>query len=268
MACEICVLADQDVEDDAVDAVVLAVEGDGADDVAPLAEPVDAAFALLVPGGVPGQVVVDDGVEVLLEVDALGQAVGRDQDVPARLGRSSSAMRSLPLGGRERAGDARDTRLPAELPSRCSATYSAVGMNGRRRSGGSRRRAALNLLMSSGELLVRARPSRAVGLGVGQRQQAAPGACVVGSVVVVGAGVVSMPSSVSSSAMSGRCDGRGRRPPRRWSAASGWRRVRRVAAAARGRGGQGAEQRERRPPAHPLPRGVPTALVCATVSLA
>ena len=44
-----------------------------------LAVAVDAAFSLLEPGGVPGQVVVDDGVEVLLEVDALGQAVGGDQ---------------------------------------------------------------------------------------------------------------------------------------------------------------------------------------------
>ena len=60
------VLADQDVEHDAVDAVVLAVEGDRADDVAALPEPVDAALALLVAGGVPGEVVVHDGREVLL----------------------------------------------------------------------------------------------------------------------------------------------------------------------------------------------------------
>ena len=46
----------------------------------PLAEPVDAALALLVPGRVPGEVVVDDGVEVVLQVHAFGQAVGGDQD--------------------------------------------------------------------------------------------------------------------------------------------------------------------------------------------
>ena len=45
-----------------------------------LAEAVDAAFALLMPGRVPRQVVVDDGVEELLEVDAFGQAIGGDED--------------------------------------------------------------------------------------------------------------------------------------------------------------------------------------------
>ena len=94
-------LAEQHVEDDAVDAVVAAVEGDDADDVALLAEAVDAALALLVAGGVPGQVVVDDGVEVLLQVDALGQAVGGDQDAaaagssPASVGELLDASRSL-----------------------------------------------------------------------------------------------------------------------------------------------------------------------------
>ena len=95
--CGSAVLAQQHVQDDAVDAVVLAVQGDGADDVRALAEPVDPAFALLVAGRVPGQVVVDDGLEVFLQVDAFGQAVGRDQHVPAaarRSGRRSVASRS------------------------------------------------------------------------------------------------------------------------------------------------------------------------------
>ena len=34
-----------------------------------------ASLALLVPSGVPGEVVVNDGVEVLLEVDPLAQAL-------------------------------------------------------------------------------------------------------------------------------------------------------------------------------------------------
>ena len=76
---DLLVLAEQHVEHDPVDAVVGAVERDGPDDAGALAEPVDPAFALLVPGRVPGQVVVDDGVEVLLQVHALGQAVGGDQ---------------------------------------------------------------------------------------------------------------------------------------------------------------------------------------------
>ena len=61
--------------------VVGAVDGDGAHDVGGLAEPVDAALALFVAGRVPGQVVVHDGLERVLQVDALGQAVGGDQHV-------------------------------------------------------------------------------------------------------------------------------------------------------------------------------------------
>ena len=81
------VLAEQHVEHDAVDPVVRAVEGDGAHGVGALAEAVDAALALLVAGRVPGQVVVDDGVEAVLEVDALGQAVGGDQHPRGRRAR-------------------------------------------------------------------------------------------------------------------------------------------------------------------------------------
>ena len=95
-------LAEQHVQDDAVDAVVGAVEGDRPDDAGALAEPVDAAFALLVAGRVPGQVVVDDGLEVLLQVHALRQAVGRDEDrAPRLVGRS--APRSGPRARREAA---------------------------------------------------------------------------------------------------------------------------------------------------------------------
>ena len=94
----VLVLAEQDVEHDAVDLVVRAVEGERADDVAWLAEAVDAALALLVAGGVPGQVVVDDGVEVLLQVDALAQAVGGDQHPTARSPAASSSMRAIAFG--------------------------------------------------------------------------------------------------------------------------------------------------------------------------
>ena len=76
---DLLVLAQQHVQHDPVDAVVGAVERDRADDGGALAEPVHAAFALLVPGRVPGQVVVDHGLEAVLQVHALGQAVGRDQ---------------------------------------------------------------------------------------------------------------------------------------------------------------------------------------------
>ena len=130
---DLAVLLDQDLEDLAVDAVVAAVDGDDADVGRPLAEPVDAALALLVPGGVPGEVVVDDGVEVVLQVDALGQAVGGDQDaagavVLARLPRRARSMRSMRWAGESVPLTQATTVLRPSLPSRCSATYSLVGM--------------------------------------------------------------------------------------------------------------------------------------------
>jgi hypothetical protein len=96
------VLAEEDLEDDAVDGVVLAVEGDGADCGARLAVTIDAALALLVAGGVPGEVVVEDGVEGVLEVDALGEAVGADEDAAIGLGEASDAIFSLFRGGARR----------------------------------------------------------------------------------------------------------------------------------------------------------------------
>ena len=87
-----------------------AVEGDRADDVAWLAEPVDAALALLVAGGVPGQVVVDDGLELLLQVHPLATGSrwrpARDRPPPA----VSSAMRAIRSAGRQGAGDRGDAR--------------------------------------------------------------------------------------------------------------------------------------------------------------
>ena len=76
---DLLVLAQQHVEDQAVHRVVGAVVGDDADLRLRLAEAVDAPLALLVPCGIPGQVVVDDRVEPVLEVDPLGQAVRGDE---------------------------------------------------------------------------------------------------------------------------------------------------------------------------------------------
>ena len=73
-------LAQDDLEHRAVHRVVGAVEERGAHRRARLTESIDAALALFVARRVPGEVVVNDGVEVLLEVDALRQAVGSDQD--------------------------------------------------------------------------------------------------------------------------------------------------------------------------------------------
>ena len=41
-----------------------------------LSEPVRPSFALFVAGGIPGQVVVHDCIEVVLQIDAFGEAVG------------------------------------------------------------------------------------------------------------------------------------------------------------------------------------------------
>ena len=61
-----------DIEDESIDGIVLAVEHGGADFLGLLAEAVHAAFPLLVAGGIPREVVVDDGGEEVLEIDAFG----------------------------------------------------------------------------------------------------------------------------------------------------------------------------------------------------
>ncbi len=95
-------LLQQHVQDDGVDDIVRAVQGDRPDDRLLLSEAVDAAFALLVPGRVPRQVVVHDRLEAVLEVDAFGKAVGRHQDPGT--GRGGEG------------GDPLDPRLRRKLP--------------------------------------------------------------------------------------------------------------------------------------------------------
>ena len=109
-------LAEQHVEDDAVDAVVRAVDGDRPHLAVPLAEPVHAALALFVAGRVPGEVVVHDGLEVLLEVHALGQAVGRDQDGALRLVPGQTVDARHTLVRRQRPGDGGDRVAVAQAP--------------------------------------------------------------------------------------------------------------------------------------------------------
>jgi hypothetical protein len=74
-------LAQENLQHDAVDGAVRRVERDRANDRALLAEAVDATLALLMAGRIPGEVVMDDGVKTVLEVDALAQAVSSDEDV-------------------------------------------------------------------------------------------------------------------------------------------------------------------------------------------
>ena len=73
------VLVDEDVENNAVDTVVGPVEKGDLHRGLPLAVAIHAALTLLMAGGIPGEVVMDDGIEGLLQVDALGQAVGGDE---------------------------------------------------------------------------------------------------------------------------------------------------------------------------------------------
>jgi len=89
------VLSDQHLEDDPIDRVVLAVVGEHPHLGPLLAEPIHAALTLLVARGVPRQVVVHHRVEVLLQVDALGETVGADQDVLAVPNKRGNAVLSL-----------------------------------------------------------------------------------------------------------------------------------------------------------------------------
>ena len=74
------VLAEQHIENKAVDAVVAAVVGEHPNLGLRLTEAVDSPFTLFMASGVPRQVVVNHGVEQCLKVDALTQTVGGDQD--------------------------------------------------------------------------------------------------------------------------------------------------------------------------------------------
>ena len=84
VALDVFVLSDQDIEDHTVDRIVAAVVGDDPNLLLFLTETINAAFTLLVAGGVPGQVVVKYGIEMLLKVDALRKTVSTNENVFAR----------------------------------------------------------------------------------------------------------------------------------------------------------------------------------------
>ena len=102
-------LAQNHLQHGAIDGVVFAVKHGAAHFLGLLAEAVHAAFALLVAGGVPAQVVMHHGGEQALQVDAFGEAVGGHQDallcIP-QLGHSGFA-----LAGGEFTGDRLDCGL-------------------------------------------------------------------------------------------------------------------------------------------------------------
>jgi hypothetical protein len=72
-------LADEHLEDDLVHGIVRAVEQDRLHDRLRLAKPVDPALTLLQPVRIPGQVVMNHGVKIVLKIDALAQAIGGDE---------------------------------------------------------------------------------------------------------------------------------------------------------------------------------------------
>ncbi|CAM5423085.1 hypothetical protein RLIN73S_07523 [Rhodanobacter lindaniclasticus] len=95
--------AQDDVQNSAIDRIVGTVDQGGAHLGARLAEAVDTAFALFVAGGIPRQIVVNHSIEVVLQVDAFGQAVGGDQQATISLAQGLDA--ALAIFGWEFAGD-------------------------------------------------------------------------------------------------------------------------------------------------------------------
>ena len=72
--------AKNDVQDGTVDGAVGRKHHDRANEFGGLSETIYATFALLMARRIPGKVVVDHGVEQLLKVDPLRQAVRSDKD--------------------------------------------------------------------------------------------------------------------------------------------------------------------------------------------
>ena len=111
VAADGAVLANQHLQNQGVDLVVRAVDGQHLHFGADLTVAVHAALALIQAGGVPRQVVVDHGAEVVLQVDALGQAVGGHQHAALGLGQfRDHGLRPL-VGGQA----ARDGLAPPRL---------------------------------------------------------------------------------------------------------------------------------------------------------
>ena len=77
-----------------------------------MAEAIDSALTLLVAGGIPSEVVVNDGGEDVLEVDAFGEAVGGDEN--GLLGFTEEVDPLLTFVGGILAGDGLDG-CPLEL---------------------------------------------------------------------------------------------------------------------------------------------------------
>ena len=116
---------EQDVEHQSINRVVTPVHRGNYNGWPRLTIPVYPAFTLLVPSGIPREVVVHDRIEPVLEIDAFGQAIGGDEDAAALFRKRFHPL--LPLVGREPSGDRLDGNLAklslvggaAELLSEC-----------------------------------------------------------------------------------------------------------------------------------------------------
>ena len=110
-------------EDRTLDGQSLFHSRDDSDGARAVPEAVHPALALLVAGGVPGEVVVQDRIEVLLEVDAFGEAVGAHEHEPAAPG-GEPGDALLALGVRKPAGEGRHHgRIVDELAEDASASF-------------------------------------------------------------------------------------------------------------------------------------------------
>ena len=218
-----------------------------------LAVAVHAAFALLVARRIPRKVVVDDGVEMVLEVDAFAQAVGADEHALLGLGQARATRCSRSAGGSVPVTAATSTPL-GNWSRSSSATYSAVWMK-RQKTMGLKPSLSSDLtrltsflsfvVLLAAQALSASWPVPAGGGG--------PGLLVVLLVLGSAPGVTSMASAESSMAqvedglaadfISGLFV----------SASSTLARLRSVAAAAAGLLARQRKQRQGRPPAHALP---------------
>ena len=110
------VFSEQDPKDDTVHAGILAVIRDHPNFFARLPIAVNAAFPLFMTSGVPRQIVMEDGIEVILQVDAFAEAVGRHQYALRKFGQCADAV--LALGWSEFTGNTGDLGATREGPQR------------------------------------------------------------------------------------------------------------------------------------------------------
>jgi hypothetical protein len=105
------VFPEKHIEHNAVDLIVYAIVGQHPDLASLLAEPIYSAIPLLVASGIPREVVMNDGVEFVLKVDSLAEAVCADQ-TPTGGGAIAQPVDSCgTLFRSQTAGDAGDLSL-------------------------------------------------------------------------------------------------------------------------------------------------------------